>query len=236
MEYQMEDRKCRVCGKQFRSLATSNQKMCSQLCMSLSGEVPPRRTFKSREELAAGSKRGSGIDVDTKTQSFEKGRPSAAVSLIKEIPASKVRAESVTTGNTKQSETPKRPSGKEKTESTSKTIGENTMQRTESASSPKLLPTVIGDNLPGQSDDSSGHLETVALDSMNLLKQSSNRLLNLMKESVSDLDLQRATDGDKRVEAHRIDTAIQSANALAQTVQVQVNMLKAITGFRNKAN
>lgn len=208
--------------------------LCSQVCFQLSGEPMPKRVFKSAARPAGESKRGFGIEDDIKTQSSEKGRSSAAVSLIKEIPASKVRAESATTGSTKQSETPKRPNGSDKTQSTSKSTGENTMQRTSSASSQASLPTVIGATHPELSDDSSSNLERAALSSMDLLKQSGNRLLGLMKESVSDLDLEKSADGTKRVEAHRIEAAIQTASALAQTVQVQVNMLKVMTEFRKK--
>lgn len=78
------------------------------------------------------------------------------------------------------------------------------------------------------SADSHKRLKTAALDSMSLLQRSGNRLMVLIEECVSETDLEKAKTGDKRVESHRIEQAIQAANALAATVQTQVNMVRAV--------
>lgn len=70
---------------------------------------------------------------------------------------------------------------------------------------------------PVSLDDSGTRLQMAGLDSMSLLQRSGNKLMEMIDDSVNNC---------------RVDAAIHAANALSSTVQVQVNMLKAMNDFR----
>ena len=79
------------------------------------------------------------------------------------------------------------------------------------------------------SEDSQQALETASLNSMTLLSRSANKLLSIMETCVSDLDLKKVDEGVTGLDFSKKEQAIMCANALAQTVQTQINMVKALT-------
>lgn len=98
-----------------------------------------------------------------------------------------------------------------------------TPQRNELEETPGIQPELL--------DGSKQTLEKAALDSMRLLQKSGNKLMDLLEASVSDSEIKKSQEEIQKIEAHRIETAIQCANALATTIQTQVNMVKAMSGF-----
>jgi len=71
------------------------------------------------------------------------------------------------------------------------------------------------------------------LTSVRLLQQSASRLMRLMDASVTESDLTQSEAGMGRVESHKIQTAINCADALTQIVSTQVNMLKVLKDLRS---
>lgn len=87
----------------------------------------------------------------------------------------------------------------------------------------------IVDSPPALSGDSRMRLESAAFQSMSLLNKSAERLMDLIDECVSSNDLAKSKEGTQRVESHRIESAINAANALAHTMQTGTNLVKAMT-------
>lgn len=100
-----------------------------------------------------------------------------------------------------------------------------------SKGSPTSTKTGTAETLPALSEELPNSLETAGLDSMKLLQKSANKLMALLDAAVPDNDLDRGKDGGMKVEAHRLETAVSIANAIATTVQTQVNMVKAMAGI-----
>lgn len=111
---------------------------------------------------------------------------------------------------------------------------EASMQGTQPEKTPDAMPEEQPTKQLVLSEDSRKTLLVAASDSMTLLNKSGDRLMMLIEESVSDSDLAKSKDGTQRVEPHKILQAVQAANALASTVQTQVNMVKAMTGLLQK--
>lgn len=118
-----------------------------------------------------------------------------------------------------------------KTEIVTENSGGLGMKETKTPTTPKSVNAEIVET----PQESSGALQKIlsreGSTSMTQLSKCENKLLDLMDECVSASDLDRAKDGSKRVESHRIDQAIQLANALSNVMQTKVNMLKAMKDY-----
>lgn len=115
------------------------------------------------------------------------------------------------------------------TESGTTNVGESGGLETQRSSEPK--PTLDETLMSELSVRPQGTFEQAGLTSMRMLHKSANRLLKLMGECVTDSDLDRSKDGVHRVESHRIELAIQAANAIATTVQTQANLVKSMASI-----
>jgi len=98
----------------------------------------------------------------------------------------------------------------------------------------KNEPGGTAETLPELSGACVKNLERESLDSMSLLNKSANKLMRLMDECVKEDDLEQSREGIKRVEGHKIESAISCANAIAMTIQTQVNLVKSLSGYIRK--
>lgn len=133
-----------------------------------------------------------------------------------------------TTTKTERNAMPNERNGLRETKTDSSPTKEKTTPKTEKNAAPKLMHIATPGSLIASSAARSESLNKAALDSMFLLQESGNKLLRLIDEAVSHEDLDKSKEGVQRVETHRIHSALEAARALAQTVQVQVNMVKAL--------
>lgn len=246
MEIEMESRRCVKCNSPFRVLKTSAVKTCSTMCaeFGVPGPVPNR--------LAAGPK-VEKITIAPPKFRHEPDKKQAVQAEIKNWltkgPNQRERLQRDTPqplsnegGNVPETST---ASGSERTQRSAKppTNATRTTTTAPPKSSARVVPPTTAKTKPGEtsapgtiakltpSDRPRATLETVALDSMSLLQKSGNKLMVLIEECVKESDLERSADGTQRVESHRIQQALDGAKALAQTVQVQVNMVKAVSDF-----
>ena len=77
-------------------------------------------------------------------------------------------------------------------------------------------------------DEQQSPLEKATLGSMDTLNESATILLDIMKDSVSGNKEQR-DEGVQRIDYTRAELAISAANAIAKTIQTQVNIVKAVS-------
>lgn len=231
LELDLESRKCRYCGKGFKCLHTSKIDYCSSECAKKSGLWSGKSWGRNGEgSVRSMSVRDTASGIKTQNSGSEK--VSGASERPKPIQSVSASDQERSTGKTKSETTLENSNGNERTESTSNNTGESTMPKTSPVSSLASLPSATEKTLPELSDESREPLEMVALDSMKLLQKSGNKLMQLIDESVSAEDLEKSVDGAVRVAGHKIEIAIHAANTLAQTVQTQVNMVKAYTDLK----
>jgi hypothetical protein len=80
-----------------------------------------------------------------------------------------------------------------------------------------------------QTESSGASLENFGAEgfhSVNLLKKSANRLMDIMQACVSETDLEKAKESIQNLEMHKVEMAIKCANGIQQSIQTQVNILK----------
>lgn len=246
------------CFKIFKVFPNSENKYCSEQCAISCGAIQlhPREIWKRQEQIrqaemserlskkygpkvsstVAGNGRGSGIGSGSKIRSLEPKRKSAESS---DGPITKNEKENRNENTITEQRTRtmrEERNGSQETGNGNELHRENTIVKIENDSSPSSSPTETSETLPVLSGDSSRRLRSETLGSMRLLSKSSNRLMNLMEESVSDVDLEKSKEGVQRVEPHKIRQAIDAANALAATVQVQANLIKSAAMFFKDSN
>lgn len=229
VEIEMESRECVNCGGRFRAMKGGKQKVCSSRC----AETPATRKTGFGAIVQRGEKRGiENVRVSlTKTPKKEPQGMPLVGSFTEKKSSTKESVVANATSLTKKTTT----AGEAKTEknegSTHLKSSAEIITEEEKDILLKNPPAAIGETQPELSEDSSKSLKAEGLSSMRLLKKSGNRLMRLMEECVKDSDLDRSSTGGAGIESHRIELAINCGNALAHTIQTQVNMFKAMSDY-----
>lgn len=234
-EVTIEPRNCERCGRSFRVLAQSQQKHCSRECVNgvfgTRGRTEPSHPSRKKEnqtervtiEIKNPPPKDMGQLVATRNAYFPKNRKLAGDSRPD-------CGESETEKNTTPGDVPMLPQGETVLES----LPERTISPTESGGSSRL-PTARTDTIPQESSEEQfPSIEVESSNILNLSKESANRLMLLMKATVTDQDLQKQNEGAGRVEAYKVELAIKCANSIANIVQTNVNLLKAMKGMSRK--
>lgn len=228
-EIKMETRACKNCGSPFKVMVGSPQSVCSTACAAI-GTRGPGGLWKAskKSDAATVSESVSGI-VQTDSTENEKA------------PKVSVGAKQTKNGSDSKPKSDMKPIRSESmldVKSGERPIAHDTTRTKEEITTSEELKMLkkndsdeTEETLPALSDDSQKNLEKAGLDSMTLLSRSANKLMRIMDACVTDSDLDRANDGGARIDSHRGDQAIQCANAIAHTIQTQVNMVKAMTAF-----
>jgi hypothetical protein len=63
---------------------------------------------------------------------------------------------------------------------------------------------------------------------LNLSKRSANKLMDIMSVLVKESDIESANEGHRSLDVTRVDMTIRCANSIANIVQTNVNLLKAM--------
>ena len=244
IEYKMEKRECahQRCHKKFTVLETSPQMFCSRICEA---EVDPNVRAKLKQPPPIFGTRAHG---EVRKQSSESAKhklkqseknttrilSSREENNESDIQITVTRKEqkvSDTMNETKKSKMQDATVGEKKIQSAVEPIPKLTTREAESNISTQKKSGETSVTLPELSDASQSKWQRESLGSMNLLGESARKLNRLMESCVSNSDLLKEDEGDRRVDAYRIEQAVGCANALAKVVQTQVNLVKAMTPF-----
>ena len=90
------------------------------------------------------------------------------------------------------------------------------------------LTTTIEVQSQSELEEPQNPLEKATLGSMDTLNESASILLDIMKDSVN-VNKEQRQDGVQKMDYSRAELAIQAANAIAKTIQTQVNIVKAVS-------
>lgn len=228
-DVQIELRKCASCGRGFKTMTSSKAVHCSAFCLSGSGIAAPGERPKASKENARPTETIS-VKIGTPRTA---ANPAAAFSAIvgnwptrkkKELEPSNITSE--TRSNKMQNET-------QTEKPTSSVIARplaDVTARNEPSDSPKFTAPAIVETPRDSSDGQLLNLNLASSGILNLSRRSAERLLRLMETIVTDEDIEKQGEGLGRVDVYKVETAIRCANGIAQIVQTNINLLKAMKG------
>lgn len=229
VQVHMETRVCVNCGLKFRVMSSSGQRVCSRACDKFgtrehgAAKRPPSAIAPKVESVT--------VTINKPTRNIAGKRPPPVD--VTEWPTRKGKGSTPrnTTATTANGSTPSELNEQEKTENNTVKLGVIGAEETERSKMQKSTPEGTPETLPVLSGASVKALETESLTSMSLLAKSSNRLMTIMQDCVSDSDLEKSAEGTQRLELHRIEVAIKCANAITQNIQTQVNIANVMAKF-----
>lgn len=102
----------------------------------------------------------------------------------------------------------------------------------EPSGSQKFMPPAIVETPRESFGEQSTNIVAASSGILNLSRRSAERLMTLMETVVTDDDLEKQKDGIQRVDPYKVETAIKCANGIAQIIQTNINLLKAMKGMK----
>lgn len=225
LEVQIEPRRCANCQRPFRVLVTSKQMFCCEECGSgMQGRGAPQRQLKGNGK----GKESISVSVTAPTKPIESYEDFATkIAAWPKRNKTSGRTEKVI-NDTRRSEMQPAENGQIKTESAKTRISARTITSEEQNGLKPFTAEEMSQTQPELSEGQLSPIEVASVDMLSLSKRSGERLMRLMESAVTDNDFERQKDGGGGVPLHNIETAIGCANALANLMQVNVNLLKAI--------
>lgn len=223
-EVQLEVRQCLKCGRKFKVMLTSKELFCNLLCRA-SGTAAPGEVQRPSNE---GKNNFESIVVGNTIRQLQSGPGSRPVKLEEKNSIQKNLRPSLISITEKIKENSmlnEQSAEKEMLPVTMNTKNSITITQEELK---KYSNTGIEKTQPESLDAPLKTIEMESLTILDLSKRSAGRLLSLMELSVSDEMIQKQKDEILSVELDRIKTAIDCANAISNTVQTNINLLKAI--------
>lgn len=224
------------CFQTFKAYPSGRGRYCSVSCAVKDGEKAGHYWADlNKASFAESRQRARGSSAVTKKTSVTERNTEPEGEQVISAPSNsndKGHINEITMKTRRSERSSESSSGQEETETGSGQPPTNGGGEPRLNSDGRSLTVVTEPTQAELSVDSFESLPMEGLSSMRLLHRSANRLMTLIEECVSDSDLARSTDGNGRVESHRIEQAVQAANALAGTIQVQANLLKALTGLK----
>jgi hypothetical protein len=226
LQIEMEKRTCRKCGKFYKVMASSSQSVCSTECDKYFRPGPGDQSKVTKGAKLGVEKLVVNVTPPTGPLKTKEGF-TARVGGWQHLKESR-KQDAHTINETRRKLMKEELNGHAKIKSVSLPIIEPATTEVEKNESPKLQWPEIVPTPPVLYEELQKDLARGGLNSMQLLEKSGNRLMGLMENCVSESDVQRAKEGVGTIELHRIAQAIACANAIAQTVQTQVNMVKSM--------
>ncbi len=228
-QIEMEWRSCKNCQGPYKVSTKSPQMVCATSCEKYG--MPAPGGLRSRLSARNYSKETINVSVTKPTKVLDKRNyPSAA---LQPWPTPrKIKKELGDTMNhTENKKTDVVLNGESKTEIGILPISALAIQPTKQNELKISTAEKTDVILPESSEDLQRNLKKVSLDSLTLLSRSANKLMVLMEESVRQQDVDKSIEGVQKLDPFRLDMAIKCANAISQTIQTQVNIVKEANKF-----
>lgn len=229
VQISLETRICRNCRKPFKVMMKSSQQSCSKLCAEYGTGTPVRGEQKKELKKQERAVESVTVSVTKPKKIIEGVRPFPIDASAWSTRKNRNNGQETTIIETRKNLMQNETNVKMKTESIPLNFSDKIIEKTPQKMQPKNDKEETKEIQPGLSEGLPTTLNKEGLTSVQLLRKSASKLMNLMDECVSESDLEKAKEGTQRVETHRIQTAVNCADSLTQIVQTQVNLLKVMT-------
>lgn len=225
---EVEERSCQACGRKFKVMSTSQHKTCSHYCAhyGMQGRTAPKKPSIVAEKKIV------NVTVQNTNQKNldQKSRSTENLNVLQTLKKKMQEGGDTMQKTESESSNVELKTGELILNESEKPVGETITktekkiaQKSESAGTEEIQPVSLENSLES--------LKKEGLSSMHLLDKSANRLYRMMASSVTDEELEKSEERITNVNPERIAAALQCANALAQTIQVKVNIFKAVSSL-----
>lgn len=229
-DVEIEKRNCLNCKRPFKVMTTSKSRHCSAQCLSEFGTQALGEPQKASKKSAPPTETISVKIGTPRTAPNPAAAFDARVGVWPKRNATPKEPASITS-ETRKSKMKDEKQEPEKTVSASAKTPDEITTPTRPSDSPKFTRAAIVETQPESSGGQLININVASSGILNLSRRSAERLLTLMETLVTDEDLEKQKEGVCRVDTYKIETAIKCATGIAQIVQTNINLLKAMKGM-----